>query len=141
MGIESKMFSYSEVSAHNSSEDCWIIINSKVYNVTSYLNDHPGGDDILLGQAGKDASEEFEDVGHGSAARLMLDEFYVGEVDPALNRPTTTTNTALAPAIDIKHNSPKSNNKFLYFLLALTVIVFGVGISFFNFSSSTYSQT
>lgn len=82
---------------------------------------------------GQDASQEFEDVGHGSAARLMLDEFYVGEVDAAT---TDTVNEALAPATDMKDKKSKSAaNKLLYFLLALLVTGLGVGISFFNLST------
>ncbi|KAG8369678.1 hypothetical protein BUALT_Bualt14G0038800 [Buddleja alternifolia] len=129
MGAESKVFSHSEVSAHNTPEDCWVIINAKVYNVTSYLNDHPGGDDVLLTAAGKDASEEFEDVGHGSAARLMLDEFYVGEVDPSI-KPTVEATTVLeflGPTRDVKDKSSRvSTNKLLYFVFALAIIAMGV---------------
>ncbi|XP_070048224.1 cytochrome b5, seed isoform-like [Nicotiana tomentosiformis] len=82
---------YREVSLHNSPDDCWVIINAKAYNVTNFLNDHPGGDEVLLAAAGKDASEEFEEAGHGSAARLMLDEFYVGEIDPSTKTTVSTT--------------------------------------------------
>ncbi|KAK6122779.1 hypothetical protein DH2020_019707 [Rehmannia glutinosa] len=136
MGAESKLFTYSDVSAHNTSEDCWVIINGKVYDVTSYLNDHPGGDEVVLGQAGKDASEEFEDVGHGSAARLMLDEFYVGEVDPSMKRPTDTMDATLPPTEDLKDESMGYlTNKFLYFLIALAIIGLGMGIHLFNFAS------
>ncbi|PWA72885.1 cytochrome b5, heme-binding site-containing protein [Artemisia annua] len=81
MKSKNKVFSLSDVSLHNNSKDCWVVINARVYDVTNFLNDHPGGDNVLLDVAGKDASEEFEEVGHGSAARLMLDEYYVGEVD------------------------------------------------------------
>ncbi|PIN11260.1 Cytochrome b5 [Handroanthus impetiginosus] len=135
MGSESKVFTYSEVSAHNTSEDCWVIINGKVYNVTSYLNDHPGGDEVILGQAGKDASEEFEDVGHGSAARLMLDEYYVGEVDPSIKPPTYTLNATLAPIEITKDKSSNSTNKLLYIILVLAIIGLSMGIHIFNFSS------
>lgn len=34
---------YSQVSKHNTSDSAWIVINSKVYDVTHYLNKHPGG--------------------------------------------------------------------------------------------------
>ncbi|KAJ0638739.1 putative cytochrome b5-like heme/steroid binding domain, cytochrome b5, heme-binding protein [Helianthus annuus] len=81
-----KVFDSADVTRHNNSQDCWVIINARttfiqVYDVTKFLNDHPGGDKVLLDVAGKDASEEFEEAGHGSAARLMLDEYYVGEAD------------------------------------------------------------
>ncbi|KAL0414092.1 UNVERIFIED_CONTAM: cytochrome, seed isoform [Sesamum radiatum] len=132
MGAENKVFTHSQVSAHNTSEDCWVIINAKVYNVTNYLNDHPGGDEVLLAAAGKDASEEFEDVGHGSAPRLMLDEFYVGEIDPSIELATKIENTTLGPIKDVKDKSLESTNKLLYFVLALVVVVLGLGIHFLD---------
>lgn len=43
---------------------------------------HPGGEEVLLEQAGADASESFEDVGHSSDAREMLKQYYIGDVHP-----------------------------------------------------------
>lgn len=40
---------------------------------------HPGGDEVLFGEAGRDATEAFEDVGHSDEARSILDKYYVGE--------------------------------------------------------------
>ncbi|XP_051118297.1 cytochrome b5-like [Andrographis paniculata] len=131
MGAENKLFSYLQVSSHNTSEDCWVIINGKVYNVTNYLNEHPGGDEVILGQAGKDASEEFEDVGHGSAARLMLDEFYVGEVDPTTKMSVDDISVRLDPIKDGKEKLGSKNNKLVYILLVLAIIGFGLGVQLF----------
>ncbi|KAG6423029.1 hypothetical protein SASPL_113412 [Salvia splendens] len=131
MGVESKVFTYSDVSAHKTSDDCWVIINGKVYNVTSYLDEHPGGDEVILGQAGNDASQEFEDVGHGSAARLMLDEFYVGEVDS-----TTKVEVVDSPPVVAKDSGvkPEESTKFLHFLLSLGILGLALGVLLFNFS-------
>jgi cytochrome b involved in lipid metabolism len=41
-----------EVAKHNSKKSCWILLDSKVYDVTSFLSKHPGGAAIILKQAG-----------------------------------------------------------------------------------------
>ncbi|XP_057783629.1 cytochrome b5-like [Salvia miltiorrhiza] len=133
MGAESKVFTYSDVSAHKTSDDCWVIINGKVYNVTSYLDEHPGGDEVILGQAGNDASQEFEDVGHGSAARLMLDEFYVGEVDPTTKVDAVDLPPTKVQDSDDKEKS-KESTKFLHFLLSLGIVGLALAFLLFNFS-------
>lgn len=46
-------FTLNEVSERNGRSACWVVIHGKVYNVTEYLEDHPGGEDILLDVAGK----------------------------------------------------------------------------------------
>ncbi|KAH6809119.1 hypothetical protein C2S51_026902 [Perilla frutescens var. frutescens] len=133
MVASSKVFTHSEVSAHNTSQDCWLIINAQVYDVTSFLHDHPGGDAVLLAAAGKDASEEFEDVGHGSAARLMLDEFYVGEMDPSIKSKVEIVDATLGESNKAKDKLPQSiSSKFIYIAVVLMIIVLGVGIHFLN---------
>ena len=69
--------------AHSSREDCWMSIHGKVYDVTKYLEDHPGGEEVLMDRGGKDATEDFEDVGHSSEARKQLSKFKVGELPPS----------------------------------------------------------
>ncbi|GET01408.1 fumarate reductase [Rhizophagus clarus] len=57
--IEQKEYTLDEVAKHNTEQDCWVAINGRVLNVTSFLPDHPGGKRSILLYAGKDASEEF----------------------------------------------------------------------------------
>ena len=58
-------------------------IHNKVYDVTKYLEDHPGGEEVLMDKAGMDASEDFEDVGHSNQARETLAKYELGELPPS----------------------------------------------------------
>ncbi|KAH8654945.1 cytochrome b5 reductase-like protein [Tricladium varicosporioides] len=78
---EAKQVPLSEVQKHQSKEDLWIIIHHNVYNVTKYLEDHPGGADSLLEVAGQNATVAFEDVGHSEDARETMAQFLVGRVE------------------------------------------------------------
>ncbi|XP_013913345.1 PREDICTED: cytochrome b5 type B isoform X2 [Thamnophis sirtalis] len=51
---------------------------------------HPGGDRVLLEQAGRDATESFEDVGHSRDAKEMLQQYLIGEVHPDDRKPETS---------------------------------------------------
>ena len=68
---------------HSGKDDAWMTINGKVYNVSKYLEDHPGGEEVLLDRVGQDATEDFEDVGHSNEARKQLLSFEVGELPPS----------------------------------------------------------
>jgi len=50
----------------------------KVYNITKYIDDHPGGAEVLLDVAGQDADEFFEDIGHSKDAREELKKHWIG---------------------------------------------------------------
>ncbi|KAJ3260130.1 AP-1 complex subunit mu-1 [Boothiomyces macroporosus] len=68
------------VKAHNKNNDIWIIIKKKVYNVTEFLSQHPGGEEVLMDMAGKDATTEFEDIGHSNDALEDLKKLYIGDL-------------------------------------------------------------
>ncbi|KAF7826224.1 cytochrome b5-like [Senna tora] len=79
--MASETLTFEEVAKHNHKKDCWIIIHGKVYDVTPFLEEHPGGDEVLLLAAEKDATDDFEDVGHSDSAKEMMQKYFVGEVD------------------------------------------------------------
>jgi len=75
-----KVFRLAEVSKHDSAEDMWMVIHNKVYDVTNFLEEHPGGVEVLLENAGLESTYAFEDVGHSLDARDLLAQYYVGDV-------------------------------------------------------------
>ncbi|KIK70452.1 hypothetical protein GYMLUDRAFT_273869 [Collybiopsis luxurians FD-317 M1] len=77
------MLSGKEVAQHNSRESCWIIVHGKVYDVTEFLDDHPGGSRIILKYAGKDATQEYDPIHPPDAITSNLPpEKHLGPVEP-----------------------------------------------------------
>eukprot|EP00448_Togula_jolla_P024662 CAMPEP_0170591762 /NCGR_PEP_ID=MMETSP0224-20130122/12574_1 /TAXON_ID=285029 /ORGANISM="Togula jolla, Strain CCCM 725" /LENGTH=1051 /DNA_ID=CAMNT_0010915643 /DNA_START=49 /DNA_END=3204 /DNA_ORIENTATION=+ len=52
-------YTLQEVAKHTTKQDCWVVVNGQVLDVTSFLSEHPGGELAILTFAGKDATEEF----------------------------------------------------------------------------------
>ncbi|ESO11040.1 hypothetical protein HELRODRAFT_185302 [Helobdella robusta] len=77
-GDSTKIYKLADVKSHNNSKSCWIIIHNDVYDVTPFLEEHPGGEEVLLEQAGSFASEAFEDVGHSTDAKEMMKQYKIG---------------------------------------------------------------
>lgn len=56
-GEQAKLsYTREQVACHKRPEDCWIIVDAEVYDVTSWLRRHPGGSDVLQHYGGEDAS-------------------------------------------------------------------------------------
>jgi len=70
-----------ELRANKSREKFYILVHGKVYNVTKFMDEHPGGDEVLLAEGGQDATEAFEDVGHSDEARALLPAMLVGDFE------------------------------------------------------------
>ncbi|KAI0827961.1 FMN-dependent dehydrogenase-domain-containing protein [Trametes gibbosa] len=79
---QAKVLSGKEVAQHNSRESCWIIVHGKVYDVTEFLDDHPGGSRIILKYAGKDATAEYDPIHPPDAITTHLPPSkHLGSVD------------------------------------------------------------
>ncbi|PLB50367.1 hypothetical protein P170DRAFT_463590 [Aspergillus steynii IBT 23096] len=73
-------YTLEQVKNHCKPDDVWVVLHNKVYGITKYLEDHPGGGAILLEVAGTDATDAFEEIGHSDEAREQLEPFYVGDL-------------------------------------------------------------
>jgi len=77
-----KAYSLEEVAKHNQREDCWFVVNDKVYDVTKYIPKHGGGEKPILNNCGKEATKAFETKGgegkHSAKARSALEGMQIG---------------------------------------------------------------
>lgn len=74
-------FTRSEVEAHSTEKSCYVTLGSNVYDVTDFVDSHPGGADLLLEYAGKDVTEILKDEtshAHSETAYEVLDDSLIG---------------------------------------------------------------
>lgn len=94
--VSSLTLSMSEISKHNKSSDCWMLISGKVYNITDYFGSHPGGNSTMSATCGKDATAAYmtrdpyaTDSGsrsrHSSRAVNLLEKYYIGDLNQVIS--------------------------------------------------------
>jgi cytochrome b5 len=76
--MSAKRVTGDELRKHNKASDCWVAIHGRVYDVTRFLADHPGGGEVISSLAGSETTSEFEDIGHSDAARRDAAKYFVG---------------------------------------------------------------
>ncbi|XP_059626877.1 cytochrome b5-like [Cornus florida] len=94
-----------------------------------------GGDEVLSSAAGKNETDDLEDVCHSSNARAMTDEFYASDI----NTSSIPTKTKCSPPKQPHYNLDKTIElvvKLLRFLVPLIILGIAVGIRFYTRSSS-----
>lgn len=82
----SSTYTKAQLATHNKPADCWMAINGGVYDVTNYVDMHPGGADIVLMFCGKDATQAYATQGgrgrgHSSRADALLAQYKVGSLN------------------------------------------------------------
>lgn len=77
-GKANKKYTMQQVAKHNKKEDGWLVINKKVYDVTTWIDKHPGGA-VIENYLGRDATKAFKSVGHPEyVMKTILPKYYIG---------------------------------------------------------------
>lgn len=89
--ITGSVLSLETVAEHNAEQDCWTVIDENVYDISQYVNFHPGGKQLILKACGVDSSTLFHTKDgrgkdHLQSTYALLDTFKLG----ALGQETTT---------------------------------------------------
>jgi cytochrome b involved in lipid metabolism len=108
-----------EVASHNTLQNCWLIISGKVYNVTSYISQHPGGAQMILNSCGKDGTTMYQTKGggggnHSNNAYNLLSNYLIGNlgasvaVNPTTAQIVNVSNPTTTPVV-LPTSQPVSN--------------------------------
>jgi 4-hydroxysphinganine ceramide fatty acyl 2-hydroxylase len=99
------IFTRKEVEAHASSKSCYVTLGENVYDVTDFVDVHPGGGNLILEYAGKDVAEILKDEishTHSETAYEILDDSLVGFLvsDKPINGNAVANGVARSTAIE-----------------------------------------
>lgn len=76
-----------QVAEHDRPEDCWMAIDSGVYDLTPYLPQHPTNPRVISAWCGKEASHAFATKGsnrpHSAYAHALLEKYRIGVLSSA----------------------------------------------------------
>lgn len=74
-----KSYTAGDVASHNNQSSCWTIVNGNVYDVTSYINSHPGGQRAIESICGVNGTGAFDNQHSGaSKPERVLQSFLIG---------------------------------------------------------------
>ncbi|MBW0491622.1 hypothetical protein O181_031337 [Austropuccinia psidii MF-1] len=116
---EDKDFTVEELAELSKPENLHLLISGKVYAISKFLEEHPGGDEVLLGEAGKDATESFEDVGHSDEARALMKQYYVGTCKESAPKGTSANKKSTQHV----YSNPATQSGGWGFMIPLAVLV------------------
>ncbi|XP_074602881.1 cytochrome b5 reductase 4-like [Brevipalpus obovatus] len=108
-GGKMPIVSVKELEKHSKRTDCWICINRAVYNVTPYMDFHPGGIDQMMRGAGKDCTDLFNSVHSWVNYGGMLKKCYVGKLQEGTFAPKASLDEEIK--IPKEKESDKSDSK------------------------------
>ena len=77
-GRSRRYFPAREIALHNSETDCWLVAHRTVYDVTTFLKQHPAGDTAILRHGGTDSTMDFDF--HSPKAQKMWARYMIGYV-------------------------------------------------------------
>lgn len=118
-----KQYTRSEVASLNDGKKkTLIILHDKVYEVTNFLNEHPGGEEILIDHGGIDGSEDFDDVGHSQDAFELMQKFRVGELVES-ERSNKEPKKSWTSNYATHSKQPQSDQKSPLMLVAIVVVL------------------
>ncbi|KAI0479883.1 hypothetical protein F4859DRAFT_477638 [Xylaria cf. heliscus] len=121
MAVDDIEFTVKEVAAHNTPADAWMVIHGEVYNVTSYLQDHPGGAEVLVDVAGRDASEDFDNAGHSEDASEIMASYRVGKLQGGPRKATPPVRLSIGVTVR-EQDTAKDSMKTVARLTAATAV-------------------
>lgn len=76
-----RAYSKAEIAKHNTVNDAWVSCNGFVFDVTNFMDSHPGGKEVLLDSLGSDIKAKMLETDHSPYAYTFMKDFTIGTVE------------------------------------------------------------
>ncbi|CAA7044348.1 unnamed protein product [Microthlaspi erraticum] len=127
-----ELISFHDVAKHKCKNDCWILIHGKVYDISTFMDEHPGGDNVLLAVTGKDASIDFDDVKHSNEAQEIMKKYCIGDIDQSTVPVTAKYIPPWEKESTAETTKEESGNKMIVYLIPLLILGVAFVLRFYN---------
>ena len=79
-------YTLAQIAEHNKPDDCWLAVEGRVYNITTYIPKHPGGTPNIIGYCGSESTGAYKTKGgigrnHSLQARKLLERYVIGRLE------------------------------------------------------------
>lgn len=74
-----KIITWEEIKKHNTPDDCWIVANNNVYDVTHFILLHPGGSYAIINKAGTDCTMDYNF--HNKKSKVYWKKYRIGKLE------------------------------------------------------------
>jgi len=118
---------YAEIASHDTKQDLYMVIHDNIYSVGKFVDEHPGGEEVLMDVAGQDATEAFEDVGHSDEAREILAGLKVGILKRGENDPKPASY-----ASNVKSPDSEQSGGIPSYVFAILFALVGAGAYYYT---------
>ena len=72
-------YTWTEIIKHHTYDDCWIVANNYIYDVTKYIKLHPGGIEAIIKKAGTDCTYDFNF--HSTNGKNIWEKYRIGKIE------------------------------------------------------------
>uniref|UniRef100_A0A1J3GRL2 Cytochrome B5 isoform C n=1 Tax=Noccaea caerulescens TaxID=107243 RepID=A0A1J3GRL2_NOCCA len=132
-----ELISFHDVAKHKCKNDCWILIHGKVYDISTFMDEHPGGDNVLLAVTGKDASIDYDDVKHSNEAKETMKKYCIGDIDQSTVPVTAKYIPPWEKESTAETTKEESGNKMIVYLIPLLILGVAFVLRFYNNNKQT----
>ncbi|PNW71559.1 hypothetical protein CHLRE_16g659350v5 [Chlamydomonas reinhardtii] len=134
MAPSGKTYGVADLKQHTTEKSCWLVVHGKVYDVTEFLEEHPGGYDIILTSTGKDATQDFEEIGHSNSAKKLLEKYVIGEFEGGDSAPAVAKVPPQSANAAKQQPAKSAATRTFHVILPLLILALALALNFYMMS-------